>query len=507
MTQSQQQTREDPAASTSRPVRARFAPSPTGTPHVGLARTALFNWAFARHYGGTLVFRIEDTDAARDSEESYQALIEALNWLGIDWDEGPLVGGPHAPYRQSQRRDIYRDVAARLLDAGFLYPSYSTTDDTTARHLAAGRDPKLGYDNFDREPDQAMAAAAQAAGREPVLRLRMPDRDIGFDDMVRGPVTFPAGSVPDPVMVRGNGEPLYTLVNPVDDALMGITHVLRGEDLLPSTPRQIALYEALAQIGVAQYTPEFGHLPFVTGEGNRKLSKRDPSSNLFQYRDDGFIAEGMVNYLALLGWSLAEDRDIFTPAQLVAAFDGKRVSGNPARFDRKKAEAINSTHLRMLAPADFAGRLAAFVVSSGRMAEVGAAQHQVIELAAPLVQERCILLSDAAQMIDFLLVDEAAFEVDPTAAVKVLKPEAGPVLAAAVAALEPLQHFVAADIEHALKGALIEGLALKPKVAFAPVRVGATGRTISPPLYESLELLGRDRTLLRLRAARQLAER
>jgi glutamyl-tRNA synthetase len=490
-----------------RPVRARFCPSPTGTPHVGLARTALFNWAFARHHGGTLVFRIEDTDTARDSEESYQALVEALQWLGIDWDEGPLVGGPHAPYRQSQRRDIYVDVARRLLEAGHLYESYSTTDDTEARHRAAGRDVKLGYDNYDRVPDAALISAAVEAGRLPVLRLRMPDRDIGFADLVRGQVTFPAGSVPDPVMVRGNGDPLYTLVNPVDDALMGITHVLRGEDLLPSTPRQIALYEALFDIGVAQYTPEFGHLPFVTGEGNKKLSKRDPQSNLFQYRDDGFIAEGMVNYLALLGWSLAEDRDIFTPQELVAAFDGHRISSNPARFDRKKAEAINSTHLRLLTPADFAARLTDYVVASGRVSSLTAGQHATVQLAAPLVQERCILLGDAAEMIGFLLVDEAAFEVDPTAAVKVLKPEAGPVLAAAVSALESLAAFTAAEIEQALKSTLIDGLGLKPKIAFAPVRVGATGRTISPPLYESLELLGRDRTLLRLRAAQHLAER
>jgi len=490
-----------------RPVRARFCPSPTGTPHVGLARTALFNWAFARHHGGSLIFRIEDTDAARDSEESYQSLIEAMSWLGIDWDEGPVVGGPHAPYRQSQRRDIYLDVARRLLEAGHLYESHSVTEDIVARHLAAGRDPKLGYDNYDRAPDPALIEATLAAGRSPVLRLRMPDRDISFTDLVRGPITFPAGSVPDQVLVRGNGEPLYTLVNPVDDALMGITHVLRGEDLLPSTPRQIALYEALADIGVAQYTPEFGHLPFVTGEGNKKLSKRDPQSNLFQYRDDGFIAEGMVNYLALLGWSLTEDRDIFTPAELVAAFDGRRISANPARFDRKKAEAINSTHLRLLSPADFAARLCAFLLSSGRLAELSAAQQTTIESAAPLVQERCILLSDAATMVDFLLVSDALFALDPAAALKVLTPAAAPILVAAVAALELLPEFKAESIERALKAALIDELGLKPKVAFAPIRVGATGRTISPPLYESLELLGRDRALRRLRLAQQLAQR
>lgn len=482
-----------------RRVRARFCPSPTGTPHVGMARTALFNWAFARHHGGTLVFRIEDTDAARDSEESYGALVDAMQWLGLQWDEGPLVGGPHGPYRQSQRREIYVGVAARLLAAGHLYESYSTAEDITARHLAAGRDPKLGYDNYDRTSDAVLIAAAGAAGRAPVLRLRMPDADIAWDDLVRGAITFPAGSVPDPVLVRGNGEPLYTLVNPVDDALMGITHVWRGEDLLPSTPRQIALYHALLDIGVGEYIPEFGHLPFVTGEGNRKLSKRDPQSNLFQYRDDGFIAEGMVNYLALLGWSLADDRDIFTPAELVAAFDGRRISGNPARFDRKKAESINSTHLRMLTGEDFAARLTEFIAD--RRGELTPADRLVVQAAAPLVQERCTLLSDAAQMIEFLLVPEADFRVDPVAAAKALAADAVPVLQATVAALAPLADFRAGEIEHALKKALLDGLGLKPRVAFTAVRVATTGRAISPPLYESLQLLGRERTLARLRAA------
>ncbi len=494
-----------------RPVRARFCPSPTGTPHVGLARTALFNWAFARHHGGTLVFRIEDTDAARDSEESYLAIVDAMSWLGLDWDEGPLVGGPHAPYRQSERGDIYREVVAELVAAGHLYESHSSAEDVTARHLAAGRDPKLGYDNHDRSPDAAVIEAAAAAGRPPVLRLRMPDRDVSFDDLVRGPITFRQGSVPDPVLVRGTGDPLYTLVNPVDDALMGITHVLRGEDLLPSTPRQIALYEALIDIGRAEAVPRFGHLPFVTGEGNRKLSKRDPQSNLFQYRDDGFITEGMVNYLALLGWSLTEDRDIFTPAELVAAFDGTRISGNPARFDRRKAEAINGAHLRLLDPADFALRLERFLIAGDRLpAEPDDAQIALVRTAAPLVQERAALLSDAAAMLDFLFADEERFTIDPEAARKVLTEAAAPVLTASMAAVEAIPGaatggngggFTAAAVEEALKAALVDGLGLKPRLAFAPVRVAVTGRTVSPPLYESMELLGRQTSLARLRAA------
>ena len=488
-----------------RPVRARFCPSPTGTPHVGLARTALFNWAFARHHGGTFVFRIEDTDAARDSEESYAAIIEAMTWLGLDWDEGPNVGGPHAPYRQSLRGEIYREVAAELLAAGHLYESYSTNEDVTARHLAAGRDPKLGYDNYDRTPDPVLIEAAVAAGRRPVLRLRVPDRDITFDDIVRGPITFPTGSVPDPVLVRGTGDPLYTLVNPVDDALMGITHVLRGEDLLPSTPRQIALYEALIAIGRAEVVPQFGHLPFVTGEGNRKLSKRDPQSNLFQYRDDGFITEGMVNYLALLGWSIGDDRDIFSPGELVAAFDGARISGNPARFDRRKAESINGVHLRMLSADDFAARLIDYLLARGDLpAEPSTEQTELVTAAAPLVQERSALLSEAATMIGFLLVANEDFAVEPAAAGKVLTAASRPVLEATIATIEGLPDFAAASLEPALKAALVDDLGLKPKLAFAPVRVAVTGRTISPPLYESLELVGRDATLARLRAALDL---
>ena len=226
-------------------VRVRFCPSPTGTPHVGLIRTALFNWAYARHTGGAFVFRLEDTDAERDSEESYLALLDALSWLGLDYDEGPDIGGPYAPYRQSERGEIHRDVVRRLLEAGEAYEAFSTPEEVEARHLAAGRNPKLGYDNFDRDLTDEQRAAFVADGRKPVVRLRMPDADIIWHDLVRGETTFAAGTVPDFAMTRASGDPLYTLVNPVDDALMKITHVLRGEDILPSTPRQIALYQAL----------------------------------------------------------------------------------------------------------------------------------------------------------------------------------------------------------------------------------------------------------------------
>ncbi|MFI9532757.1 glutamate--tRNA ligase [Nocardia fusca] len=484
-------------------VRVRFCPSPTGTPHVGLIRTALFNWAYARHQGGTFVFRIEDTDAARDSEESYQALLDALRWLGLDWDEGPEIGGPYAPYRQSQRREIHRDVVQKLLDAGEAYESFSTPEEVEARHRAAGRDPKLGYDNFDRDLTAERIAEYKAAGRGAVVRLRMPDTDLTWHDLVRGETTFKAGSVPDYALTRGTGDPLYTLVNPVDDATMRITHVLRGEDLLSSTPRQLALYAALQRIGVADFTPEFGHLPFVLGQGNKKLSKRDPESDLFLHRDRGFIPEGLLNYLALLGWSIADDHDVFSMNEMVAAFDISKVNSNPARFDQKKADAINAEHIRLLEPADFAVRLRTFFTDRGY---IGAGiDEKVFAAAADLVQTRIVVLDDAWGLLRFLFAPSDEFVIDPAAGKKNLGPDAVPVLDAAISALEPLTAWTASEIEDALKVALIDGMELKPRKAFAPVRVSVTGSHISPPLYESMELLGRELTMQRLRAGREWA--
>ena len=492
-------------------VRVRFCPSPTGTPHVGLVRTALFNWAHARHTGGTFVFRIEDTDAQRDSVESYAAILDALTWLDLSWDEGPQVGGPHGPYRQSERRDTYRDALGLLVQAGEVYESYSSAEEIEARHRTAGRDPKLGYDNADRNLTDEQKQAFRDEGRRPVFRLRMPDRDISFSDLIRGEITFKAGVVPDFVLARADGMPLYPLTNPVDDALMGITHVLRGEDLLPSTPRQIALFEALQRVGIGAGAPTYAHLPLVTGDGNRKLSKRDPQSNLFLYRDRGFVPEGLLNYLALLGWSLPvgpdqADRDVFTLAEMVEAFDVSKVSSNTARFDLKKAEAINSAHVRMLAPDDFARRLEPYVVAelagtTPVMTDtLDDAQRPLLVAAAPLVQERSTVLSDAALMLRFLFVDEASFAPDGDAAAKNLGVDALPVLEAALTSVDALDKWTASEIETALKEALVDGLGLKPRKAFGPVRVAVTGRTVSPPLYESMELLGRERSLARLRA-------
>ena len=473
----------------------RFCPSPTGVPHVGLIRTALFNWAYARHTGGKLIFRIEDTDAERDSEESYQQLLEALRWLKLDWDEGVETGGPHEPYRQSERAHIYREVIDRLIASGHLYESFVTHEEMEARNLAAGRDPKQGYDNFERELTEAEREAFKAEGRQPALRLRVPDIDLSFDDLVRGEITFPAGSFSDFVVVRPNGVPLYTFVNPVDDVIMGITHVLRGEDLLSSTPRQIALYLALIEIGMTDTIPRFGHLPYVTGEGNRKLSKRDPESNLFHHRDRGFIPEGLDNYLALLGWSLSADRDVFTLDEMVAAFDVVDVNPNPARFDVVKAEAINADHIRMLTVEDFAERMLPHL---GDLIKDDADRSMLLA-AAPLVQTRMQLLGEAPGLLAFLFTPDDALEVEADA---LPGADGAPVLDAAANVLPAVAPWNTENIEAALRAELIDTLGLKPRNAFGPLRSAISGRRISPPLFESMELLGRESTLVRIAALR-----
>ncbi|WP_243064235.1 glutamate--tRNA ligase [Humibacter sp. RRB41] len=485
-------------------VRVRFCPSPTGTPHVGLIRTALFNWAYARHTGGKLIFRIEDTDAARDSEESYEQLLDALTWLKIDWDEGVVRGGPDGPYRQSQRSEIYAAVLDRLIDSGHVYESYSSPEEIEARNLAAGRPKQHGYDNADRDTTEDQREAYRAEGRQPALRLRVPDSDLDFDDLVRGPITFPAGSFSDFVVVRPNGQPLYTFVNPVDDALMHVTHVLRGEDLLPSTPRQIALYRALIDVGVSDFIPRFGHLPSVLGDGNKKLSKRDPESNLFHHRERGFIPEGLDNYLALLGWGYSHDRDVFSLDEMVEKFDVADVNPNPARFDLKKAEAINADHIRMLEAADFAARTVPYLVGAGILSEPLSDRHRsVLDAATPLVQERVQLLGETPGMLGFFFTTADALKIDDDARAT-LPDNAAEVLDASIEALDRLgEHLWVHDgIEVDLRAALIEVLGLKPRVAFGPLRVAVSGRRVSPPLFESMEILGKAETLARLRRLR-----
>ena len=350
----------------------------------------------------------------------------------------------------------------------------------------------------------------RAEGRKPVLRMRMPDEDITFTDLVRGDITFKAGSVPDYVIVRANGHPLYTLVNPVDDALMEITHVLRGEDLLSSTPRQIVLYRALEELGIASFTPRFGHLPYVMGEGNKKLSKRDPKSNLLLHRENGMIREGLLNYLALLGWSISPDNDIFSAEEMIEAFDIEDVNPNPARFDQKKCTAINAEHIRMLDIDDFTRRIVPFlhrdgVVSADTFDALTDEEQRRLVPAAPLIQTRIQVLSEASGMLGFLFVADKDLQIDEKSQGK-LKDDAADVLSRAIEECEKVTEadFGTEKLEEKLRSALVDEMGIKPRLAFTPMRVAVTGKQVSPPLFESMEILGKESSLKRLRHLRDV---
>ncbi len=490
---------------TDRPVRVRFAPSPSGDLHVGNIRSALYSWAFGRHHGGTFVFRVEDTDRSRVTDEHIHAAADTLRWLGLDWDEGPEVGGPHGPYLQSEWLDVYQHWAQHFLDNDDAYHCYCSPHELEDRREAQrkqGLPP--GYDGHCRSLTPEQVAAYERAGRRPVVRMRMPAGVTTFDDLVRGEVTFEHQHVPDFVLVRADGMPLYTLAVAVDDVLMKITHIIRGEDLLSSTPRQVAVYRAM---GVPpEGTPVFAHLPMVLGVDGHRLSKRNGVVSVAWYRNEGFLPEALLNYLALLGWSLGDDREDFTLAEMVTAFDGTRVNANAARFDLKKLEAINGDKIRALSADDFVRRVLPFLQRVGLVADSPTdAERALVVAAAPLVQERVNRLTEAVDMLGFLLVDEQHFAVDEQDAARSLTADSRPVLVAALAVLEALDEMATASVEAALRSALVDGLGIKPKNAFGPVRVAVTGRRVSPPLFESIELLGRDRTLGRLRAAVQRA--
>ncbi len=483
------------------PVRVRFAPSPSGDLHVGNVRTALYDWAFARRTGGTFVLRIEDTDRARVRQEYIDSAMDTLRWLGLDWDEGPDAGGPYGPYLQSERLDIYAEWAGRFLASGAAYHCYCTQEELEERRKAAREaGGPSGYDGHCRTLTAAQVAAYEAEGRRPVVRMRMPDGQTTITDLVRGEVTWRHEHVPDFVIVRADGSPLYTLAVAVNDVLMKITHVVRGEDLLSSTPRQIAVYRAMGVPG-GEF-PVFAHLPFVLGPNGQRLSKRNGVVSVNWYRAEGFLPETICNYLALLGWSPGEDRESFTLAEMAAEFDLARVNRNPAQFDVRKLEAMNGDKIRALDPADFVARITPFLQRAHLVEDPPSTEEaRLVAAAAPLVQERISRLTQAVNMLRFLFVGEEGFVIDPKDAEQMLGPESRDTLQAAEAALKNVGAWERAAIEEALRAALIDGLGLKPRQAFGPVFVAVTGRRVAPPLFQSIELLGRERTLARLARA------
>ena len=490
-------------------VRVRFCPSPTGTPHVGMVRTALFNWAEARHTGGTFVFRIEDTDAARDSEESYNQILDALRWLGLDWDEGVEVGGPHGPYRQSERSAIYKEVADRLLKAGYAYESYSTPDEIKERNIAAGRPAEFGYDGFDRNLTEEQKAAFRAEGRQPALRIRMPDEDIVFDDLIRGRIEFKAGSVPDYVIVRPNGDPLYTLTNPVDDAMMDVNVVLRGRgsaELHPAPDRALPVSD-----GAGRGRGDAGVRPYAVrhGRGQEEALQARPGVEPVPAPRERLHPRGPAQLPGRCSaGSIAPDRDVFSMQEMIEKFDVRDVKANPAHFDLDKAISINAEHIRMLDADDFLRRSVPYlhrdgVVSADSWDALTDREREVLTAAAPLVQPRVRLLGEVSGMAGSLLSTEGYIEPDADAR-KQLKDSAGDVLDKAIAALRGVDEadWKAEPLHALLDKALVEEGGYKPRLAYGPVRVAMSGRRVSPPLFESMEIVGKDVSLARLEGLR-----
>ena len=480
-------------------VRVRVAPSPTGDPHVGTAYMSLFNLAFARQQGGSFVLRVEDTDRARFRADSEQQVYDTLRWLGLDWDEGPDKGGPYAPYRQSERLDTYRPHVERLLADGHAYHCWCSPERLQQmREDQQRRKVPTGYDRLCHGKSRDERAALPGFAETPVVRLLVPeDPPLTFTDLVRGQVSAPRPD--DQVLLKTDGFPTYHLAVVVDDHLMGITHVVRGEEWISSTPKHLLLYDFLGW-----ERPQFAHMPLLRNPDKSKISKRkNPAARLTWFLEQGYLPEALLNFLGLLGYSLPDaEQEVFTFEEMSASFDWGRVNTVGPVFDLDKLGWLNGHYLRELPEDELLARLLPFLQRDGLVADPPTAdQRALLAAAVPLVQTRIALLRDAGPLLRFALVDEAEFAVDPAAAEKVLVAGTDDVLTAAADALEPVAQWDTEHVQAALDGALIDGLGLKRGKAYAPVRVAVCGATVAPPLPESMALLGKERTLARLRAA------
>jgi glutamyl-tRNA synthetase len=504
--------------------RVRFCPAPSGWLHVGSVRAALYNWLHARHTGGTFVFRIEDTDASRATEESMRSMTEALRWVGLDWDEGPEVGGPYGPYRQSQRGELYAVVARRLEEAGHAYRDYRSKEELEAwREQARGGEgpPVVKASAFEHAPEEVRAYAAE--GRAPSLRLRTPDDgQVVVDDLVRGEVTWDWAQVSDPVIQRSDGTATYPLANCCDDLAQGITLVCRGEDLLSVTPRQVLLYEmltrdglldeALAEVGFPPRDPSweppssFAHLPMVVGMDRKKLSKRHGSVAVQEFARQGFLPGTLRNYLALLGWAPKDDRERLSDAELIAEFDLAAVGRASAAFDVDKLTAFNGERIREMDAEELSRALLPFLDGTYGEALVATpptdAQLQMLRGLVPLVQERMQRLDEIQNYAPAFFVDDV--ELDEASVAKVFK-KAGSTAAIEAARRELAEvDWTVEAIEAALRS-LPDELGIGFGKVAQPIRVAVTGSSVSPPLFETVQLLPRETVLARLDAALPVA--
>jgi len=468
------------------PPRVRFAPSPTGYLHIGGARSALYNWLWARKHGGQFILRIEDTDRERSTEQSVRAIFESMRWLGLDWDEGPDVGGPHGPYFQTQRLDIYQDYVKRLIDARAVYRCYCTKADldrARAEHKArTGTEQGFRYPGTCRDlPDDP--------SRPHVVRLRAPNMGVtAWDDLIKGRIEVQNDTLQDSVLMRGDAVPLYNLGAVVDDLTMRITLVARGDDHMINTPPQILLYQALGA-----EVPQFAHMPMILAPSGEKLSKRHAAVSVTDYRDQGYLPDGVLNYLARLGWSHG-DQELFTRAELIEKFDWEHVGKTGARFDIKKFQSVQAHHLRQLSAAELAAQVQAFLVRRGLQV---AADDPKLLAAAPLIAPRATTLLDAAEALDYFFREPPLF--DAKAQAKFLTEDKRALTRELADAIQAVEPWSAAVLEAAVK-AWVETKGVELKDAAQPARVALTGRSASPGLFEVIEILGRDLALSRLRA-------
>ena len=473
-------------------VRVRFAPSPTGFLHVGGVRTALYNWLFARHHGGVTVLRIEDTDTERETEGAIEQIQRSLDWLGLDFDESPRTGGPNGPYLQSERAETYQAAVDQLLEQGLAYRCYQTPEELEAARAAARHtDDPAAPTRLHRDLTSEQVSRFEGEGRPAIIRFRTPlEGETVIEDLVRGRIAFEHRLLGDTVLMRGGGAPTYQLANPLDDMAMGITHVIRGEDLLPSTPRQKLLVEALGGT-----FPTTAHLSMILGTDKKRLSKRHGAASVEEFREQGYLPHALVNFLALLGWSWDGETELMSIDELVERFSLERVNPAPAVFDHQKLAWMNGTYLRELAADTYAAALDAHLVDADSPL---AGNDRLTEL-VPMVQEKLGAFGEFDALAGSLLVDR---EPDPVAWEKLRADDNAPkVLDAAITMLDASAVFTPDAVEGSLRS-ICDLLDLKPKHAFTPIRIAITGSTVAPGLYESIAFLGRDEALARLRRAR-----
>lgn len=486
-------------------VRVRFAPSPTGKLHIGGARTAIYNWAFARANGGTFILRIDDTDPTRSTDENTQIILRAMRWLGLDWDEGPEVGGDFGPYAQTERLDLYKQTAERLLAEGKAYPCFCTPEQLSQDREAAQarKDPFQGYQRRCRDLSPEEAQARIDAGEPYVLRIKVPEGrgNVVVNDAVHGEVVFDAKELDDFVIFRSDGTPTYNFATVVDDALMGITHVIRGDDHLSNTPRQVMVYEAMGAP-----VPTFAHISMILGADGKKLSKRHGATSVEEYRDAGYLSDAFVNYLALLGWSLDGETTVIPRDVLASQFSLERISKNPATFDPKKLDWMNAEYINAMDDMTFADEIMLpELLETGLIDEGFEADEAWVDALAAIVRPRTKMPADAAAVAAPVFATAATLEYDEKSVAKGLAKEGmGAVLDAARAALEAVEDWTAKAIDAALEP-LPEVLDVKKRLVFGAVRVAECGNMVSPPLGETMALIGREDCLARIDRARPMA--